>query len=80
MTIPTCVDYSRPFGASDAACWEEEYQSNVMPALILPRALPENWDDDFGPQRLADEQMLWPDGLAGPNGDDHDFDFERFFI
>lgn len=80
MTIPTCVDYRAPFGASDAARWEEEYQANVIPAPILPRALPENWDDDFRPQRLADEQVLWPDGYAGQNGDEPDFDFERFFI
>jgi hypothetical protein len=80
IVIPTSVDYSRPFGVSDAACWEEEYQSNVMPAPIMPRALPENWGDDFGLERLADEQSFWPDGMAGPNGDDHDFDFERFFL
>lgn len=80
VQIPTCVDYSRPFGSSDAACWEEEYQSNVIPAPIMPRAVPENWDDDFGLERLADEQSLWPNGWAGPNGDDHDFDFERFLI
>lgn len=80
MTIPTCVDYSRPFGASDVAGWEQEYQANVIPAPIMPLAILENWDDDSGLERLAGEQALWLDGSAGPNGDDHDFGLKRYFI
>ena len=80
MTIPTSVDYSRPFGASDVAGWEQEYQANVIPAPIMPLAIPENWDDDSGLERLAGEQALWRDGSAGPNCDDHDFGLKRYFI
>ena len=29
VPIPACVDYSRPFAASDRAAWEREYRGNV---------------------------------------------------
>jgi len=29
VRIPSCVDYSRPFAASDRAAWEQEYQASV---------------------------------------------------
>jgi proteasome lid subunit RPN8/RPN11 len=80
MTIPTCIDYSRPFGGSDAASWEAEYRANVMQAPIMPLPLAEAWDDGFGLERLINEKGPWPDEFAGQGEDDHDFDFERFLI
>ena len=29
VPIPVCVDYSRPFAASDRAAWERQYQASV---------------------------------------------------
>jgi proteasome lid subunit RPN8/RPN11 len=80
MTIPTRVDYGRPFGGSDAASWEEEYQANVIPAPVLPLSLPETWGGGFGLENFANEEAPWPDEVARQGEDDHDFDFERFLI
>jgi hypothetical protein len=59
VDLPICVDYSRPFAASDHAAWQEEYLANVqvaeLPALathetgLLPgeAAMIDPWDDDW---------------------------------
>ena len=59
LDLPVCVDYTRPFAASDHAAWEEEYLANVQVAewplfarrsselLLSTAAALDPWDEDW---------------------------------
>ena len=63
VEIPTRIDYSAPFEASDQEAWGEEYRENVhieltMPLVrrgwhaddtpMFPREVPEGWQESWG--------------------------------
>jgi hypothetical protein len=55
MELPVAVDYSQPFGATDAAAWQADYDRCVFPSVREPfegldADLWEWWGDD--PQEL----------------------------
>ena len=80
LEIESCVDYSRPFSGSNAACWDQEYQAHVISAPPTPHALGEFWDENLGLLPFADERAPWPLGFDGRDDDDHDFSFERYLL
>lgn len=59
VDLPVCLDYSRPFAASNHAAWQEEYLANVQIAEsplfsgldpeVVPRAAAtvDPWDEDW---------------------------------
>ena len=68
MDLPVCIDYSRPFGGSDHAGWQEEYAANVSreePLFLDERKTPIERDhekDLFGPPRVDGDILdWWPD-------------------
>lgn len=40
LEIPTQVDFSQPFAASDSAAWQSEYAASVRPLEMLPASMP----------------------------------------
>ena len=78
LEIESSVDYSRPFGGSDAACWDQEYQTHVTAAP--PPPLVDFLNENFGLGPLTDQRALGPHGFAGEDNDDHDFSFERYLL
>lgn len=78
MEIESSVDYGRPFGGSDTACWDQEYQAHVIPALPSPPV--DFLDENFGLEPFAEERAPWPHGFADQDDDDYDFRFERYLL
>ena len=80
LQIPSGMDCRRPFGGSDAASWEEEYQANVVPLPVVPVSLGELPDGGLGLDLFTYGGELWPRRSDSELDDEHDFDLERFWI
>ncbi len=57
LRIPVKVDWTAPFGASDHAAWNDEYQTCVRQPLPLPTHI--QTPDD--PERFLDADWPWPE-------------------
>ena len=49
VQIPVEVDYHVPFSASKQEQWEEEYERNIHPQILVQRLIPIGWEDEFDP-------------------------------